>query len=153
MWEVAEGDAAYAARRSTPWSVAWHALEIVDYDLTGDLAPFSPPPPFTDKVHWRDLTLLPSAWSPSELVAYLDELRRRVNAALSVMTDEEASTPLPGTHRYKGQPYAWLLTSIRCTPSSTRRRSGNSSPAPVEPSERPLLVERRVPAGPVRSGG
>lgn len=46
MWEVAEGDAGYAARRSTPWSVAWHALEIVDYDLTGDLAPFSPPPPF-----------------------------------------------------------------------------------------------------------
>jgi hypothetical protein len=46
MWEGAEGDAAYAARRSTPWSVAWHALEIVDYDLTGDLAPFSPPPTF-----------------------------------------------------------------------------------------------------------
>ena len=49
MWEVGDGDAAYAARRSTPWSVAWHALEIVDYDLTGDLTPFSPPPPFTDK--------------------------------------------------------------------------------------------------------
>ena len=112
MWEVAEGDAAYAARRSTPWSVAWHALEIVDYDLAGDLAPFSPPPPFTDKAHWRDLVLLPTAWSQSELLAYLDELRRKVNDALSVMTDEKASTPLPATHRYKGRPYAWLLTSI-----------------------------------------
>lgn len=26
-------------RRSTPWSVAWHALECLDYDLTGELAP------------------------------------------------------------------------------------------------------------------
>jgi hypothetical protein len=112
MWEVAEGDAAYAARRSTPWSVAWHALEIVDYDLTGDLAPFSPPPPFTDKAHWRDLALLPSPWSRSDLLAYIHELRRRVDDALSVMTDERASTPLPGRHRYKGQPYAWLLTGI-----------------------------------------
>ena len=112
MWEVAEGDPAYAARRSTPWSVAWHALEIVDYDLSGGLTPFSPPPPFTNKAHWRDLSLLPSAGSQSELLEYIDELRRRVNDVLSVMTDEKASTPLPATHRQKGRPYAWLLTSI-----------------------------------------
>jgi len=112
MWDVAEGDDAYVARRSTPWSVAWHALEIVDYDLAGGLAPFSPPPPFTNKAHWRDLSLLPSAWSQSDLLGYIDELRRRVNDALSVMTDEKASTPLPATHRYKGQPFAWLLTEI-----------------------------------------
>lgn len=31
---------------------------------------------------------------------------------MSVMKDEKASTPLPATHRYKGRPYAWLLTSI-----------------------------------------
>ncbi len=112
MWEVGEGDAAYAARRSTPWSVAWHALEIVDYDLTGDLAPYAPPPPFTEKAHWRDLSVRPSAWSQSELLGYIDELRRRVKDALSVMTDDKASTPVPATHRYKGQPYARLLTSI-----------------------------------------
>ena len=26
---------ALVQRRSTPWSVAWHALEGLDYDLTG----------------------------------------------------------------------------------------------------------------------
>lgn len=56
--------------------------------------------------HWRDLALLPSAWSQSELLAYIDELRQRVNDALSVMIDEKASTPLPATHQHKGQPYA-----------------------------------------------
>jgi len=30
---------ALVQRFSTPWSVAWHALEVLDYDLTGDLAP------------------------------------------------------------------------------------------------------------------
>ena len=27
---------ALAQRRATPWSVAWHALEVLDYDLTGE---------------------------------------------------------------------------------------------------------------------
>ena len=112
MWEVSDGNRAYAARRSTPWSVAWHALEVVDYDLTGDFVPFSPPPPFTDKAHWRDLELLPDAWSQRCVLAYIDELRRRVDDALSVLTDEKAATPLPATHRHKGESYAWLLTNI-----------------------------------------
>ena len=33
-------------RRSTPWSVAWHALEVLDYDLNGEFGPWAPPPPF-----------------------------------------------------------------------------------------------------------
>ena len=43
---------------------------------------------------------------------YIDELRRRVTGALSAMTDEKASTPLPPTHRHSGEPYAWLVTNI-----------------------------------------
>lgn len=119
MWELAEDDwrpsegaEAYAARRSTPWSVAWHALEVADYDLTGDLTPFSPPPPFTDKAHWGDLPVLPNEWSRSELLDYSQELRRRVIDTLSAMTDDKASTPLPATHRYAGEPYAWLVMNI-----------------------------------------
>jgi hypothetical protein len=120
MWQLTESDwrpsdgseRAYAARRSTPWSVAWHALEVVDYDITGDFTPFSAPPPFTDKAHWRDLALLPRAWTQTELLGYIDELRRRVNDVLSAMTDEKASTLLPSSHRHHGQRYAWLLTSI-----------------------------------------
>ena len=34
---------ALAQRRSTPWSVAWHALETLDYDLTGEFGPWAPP--------------------------------------------------------------------------------------------------------------
>ena len=105
-WRPSEGADAYMTRRSTPWSVAWHALEVADYDLTGDLTPFSPPPPFTNKAHWRDLAHLPRAWSQSELLSYTEELRRRAPDALSVMTDEKASTPLPPTHRHSGEPYA-----------------------------------------------
>src|SRR3954454_17019433 len=29
----------WVERRSTPWSVAWHALEVFDYDLNGELGP------------------------------------------------------------------------------------------------------------------
>ena len=61
---------ALAQRRSTPWSVAWHALECLDYDLTGEFGPWAPPPPFTGKPHWR-LTSLPSAWTRSEMLGYI----------------------------------------------------------------------------------
>ncbi len=51
---------ALVQRFSTPWSVAWHALEVLDYDLTGDLSPWAgPPAPFADHPHWRDFTSLP----------------------------------------------------------------------------------------------
>src|SRR5262245_33265686 len=43
---------ALAQRRSTPWSVAWHTLECLDHDLTGEFGPWAPPPPFTGKPHW-----------------------------------------------------------------------------------------------------
>ena len=43
---------ALVQRFSTPWSVAWHALEVLDYDLTGDLSPWAgPPAPFADHPH------------------------------------------------------------------------------------------------------
>jgi hypothetical protein len=53
----------WVQRRSTPWSVAWHALEGLDYDLNGESGPWAPPPPFTGHPHWRDLPSLPAAWS------------------------------------------------------------------------------------------
>ncbi len=90
MWEVSVKDAdkdqhgsdghpvtdpvsrhAMAQRHSTPWGVAWHALEVLDYDLTGGFAPWSPPPPFTGKAHWRDLAMLPTAWPRSDLLPQL----------------------------------------------------------------------------------
>ena len=103
---------ALTQRSSTPWGVAWHALEVLDYDLTGEFAPWSPPPPLTGKAHWRDLTMLPTSWSRSDLLGYLDYCRQRVRETLKDMTDEKAGTLLPPAHRYRGQPYAWILTGI-----------------------------------------
>src|SRR5689334_6931585 len=48
-------------RRSTPWSVAWHALECFDYDLNGEFGPWNPPAPFAGHPHWRDLPSIPRA--------------------------------------------------------------------------------------------
>lgn len=97
-------------RRSTPWSVAWHALECLDYDLTGELSRWAPPPPFTGKPHWL-LTTLPRAWTRAEIVAYIDYCRQRVRDALADMTEEKAATPLPPAHRYSGQPHARIITA------------------------------------------
>lgn len=99
-------------RHSTPWSIAWHALEVLDYDLAGEFVPWVSPGPFTGKAHWRDLTTLPAAWSRSEILGYIDHCRRRVRDTLSDLTDQRAETPLPPAHRYRGQPYAWIVTGL-----------------------------------------
>jgi hypothetical protein len=103
---------ALVQRHSTPWSIAWHALEVLDYDLAGDFGPWAPPPPFTGKAHWRELTTLPSAWSRSEMLRYVDYCRQRVRDTLSDMTDEKAATPLPPAHRNHGRPFAWELAGL-----------------------------------------
>jgi hypothetical protein len=102
----------WVQRRSTPWSIAWHALEVFDYDLNGEFGPWAPPPPFNGHPHWRDLTSLPAAWSRSDVLGYVDHCRQRARNTLDGMTDEKAATPLPPAHRYRGQPYAWTITGL-----------------------------------------
>ncbi len=102
----------WVQRRSTPWAVAWHALESLDYDLNGEFGPWTPPAPFAGHPHWRDLPSLPDAWSRSEMFAYIDYCRQQMRTTLADMTDEKAATPLPQAHRYRGQPHAWIITSL-----------------------------------------
>jgi hypothetical protein len=102
----------WVERRSTPWSVAWHALEGFDYDLNGEFGPWSPPPPFAGHPHWRDLANLPAAWPQSDVLSYIENCRTQVRNALDEMTDEKAARLLPQAHRYRGQPHAWLITDI-----------------------------------------
>lgn len=99
-------------RRSTPWSVAWHALECFDYDLGGDFAPWAPPPPFSGHPHWRDLPNLPAAWSRGELLGYIDYCRGRAGSVVAELTEKQAARPLPRTHRHAGQPYGSLLVGL-----------------------------------------
>lgn len=62
---------------STPWSVAWHALEVVDYDLVGELEAWAPPAPFAGNPHWQTFTSLREPWSKSEIGEYVEYCRRR----------------------------------------------------------------------------
>lgn len=101
-----------AQRWSTPWSMAWHALEVFDYDLNGEFGPWAPPPPFTGHPHWRDITSLEAAWPRSEMLAYVDYCRQHARNTLAAMTDEKAATPLPSPHRYRGQPHALIITAL-----------------------------------------
>ena len=103
---------ALVQRHSTPWGVAWHALEGLDYDLNGESGPWAPPPPFTGHPHWRDLPSLPAAWSRSDVLAYIEYCRHRVRDTLADMTDERAAKLLPPAHRYRGEPHAWIITGI-----------------------------------------
>jgi len=103
---------ALVQRWSTPWSVAWHALEVVDYDLAGELDEWAPPHPFVGKPHWQTFTSLPVAWSKSEIDGYVEYCRQRVGDTLRDLTEEGAATLLPATHRYGGSPYAWIVTSL-----------------------------------------
>lgn len=102
----------WVRRRSAPWSVAWHALEVFDYDLNGEFEPWAPPQPFAGHPHWRDLPNLPTSWSQSEILDYIEYSREQVRAALESMTDEKAARLLPPTHRYGGQPHAWIITNL-----------------------------------------
>ena len=56
--------------------------------------------------------MLPTAWSRADLLGCLNICRQRVRDTLEAMTDEKAATTLPPSHRYRGQPYAWVLTAI-----------------------------------------
>jgi len=95
-------------RFGAPWFRAWHALEVLDYDLAGEMEPWKPPAPFhlgqTGDVH--------RVWTRTEILGYVQWCRDRVHKTLEHMTDEKAATPLPPSHRYRGQPYAWNLTSL-----------------------------------------
>ncbi len=102
---------ALAQRWSTPWSIAWHALECLDYDLSGEFGPWKPPPPFTQVGHWQ-MSSLTRAWTRFEILGYIEYCRQRVRDALADMTDEKAATPLPAAHRYRGQPHAWIITAM-----------------------------------------
>lgn len=99
-------------RRSTPWSVAWHALECFDYDLNGDFEPWAPPPPFTGHPHWRDLPSLDAPWPRTELLSYVEYCRGRARDILAALTDEQAARPLPKSHRYGGEPHAQIIVGM-----------------------------------------
>jgi hypothetical protein len=99
-------------RFSTPWSISWHALEVLDYDLTAELEPWGlPPEPFRDHPHWRDHTSLPRPWTQSEILGYVSHCQQRVRETFDGLTDERAATPCMQFRR-PGTVYARILTGL-----------------------------------------
>ena len=76
------------------WFVAWHALNVVHYDIEGGELPegWGPPPPFDSYITDRN-TLPPRPWTRNELRALLDVTRRRVNEVIGGLTDERIARP------------------------------------------------------------
>lgn len=93
---------------SAPWFLAYHALTILDYDLSAEFEPWKPPAPFDDNT-WS----LPNrVFTPSETLAYVDHCRDKVGRVLAALDEEAAARLVPETHRYGGRPYGTLVGSL-----------------------------------------
>ena len=93
---------------SSPWFLAYHALSVLDYDLTGDFEPYAPPQPF-DENTWS----FPNRrFTRSELLGWIDWCRARVRHTLDALSDEMALRPLPDTHRYAGTLFGVIVGSL-----------------------------------------
>ena len=118
---------ALVQRFSTPWSVAWHALEVLDYDLTGDLAPWAgPPAPFADHPHWRDFTSLPGPWQQSDVLGYIEHCQQRVRETFDGLTDGGRPRRCPRRTAEPARPTPGSSPASSRTRTSTQPRSGNT---------------------------
>jgi hypothetical protein len=93
---------------SAPWFLAYHALTVLDYDLTGDFERWEPPKPF-DENTWSFPNRM---FTRAEVLGYIEYCRDRVRRTLDALTEEAAARPLPATHRYRGTLYAVNAGSI-----------------------------------------
>jgi hypothetical protein len=93
---------------SAPWNIAHHALVCLDYDLTGGLGLWEPPPPFDEREYAWPTRL----FTRSELLGYVEWCRGRVQQVLDALTEVRAASLLPSTHRYGGTPFGVLIGSI-----------------------------------------
>jgi hypothetical protein len=75
------------------WGVAWHALEVLEANLTAHFVPWKPWAGFGGKGQ-EDVTTLSGAWSRTEMLSYVGYCRERVAYALSEFMEERAATPI-----------------------------------------------------------
>ena len=72
------------------WYVVYHTLFFLDLYLSGSVADFTPPAPFTlDELDPRGL-LPERVYTKAELQSYLAHGRRKCRAVLAALTDEQA---------------------------------------------------------------
>src|SRR5688572_24328736 len=106
MWEVpavtdpAEQDA-LVQWEGQPWGVAWHALEVLEANLTAYFVPWQPWSGFGGKGQ-EDVATVSAPWSRTEMLGYIDYCRERAAYAVKEFMEERATTPIGG----KGRTYA-----------------------------------------------
>jgi hypothetical protein len=122
MWEVPAPEEQHelAQRLSTPWAIAWHALERLDFVLTGRFVPWEIWPPLAERLADGTAAAEPPApgvtghtglnvlslsppWTQADLLEYSAYCRQRVVDTLATLTDDKAAALVGrGT-------YAWRL--------------------------------------------
>ena len=72
------------------WYIAYHTLFFLDFNMSESAEGFAPPAPFTlDELD--PAGILPERpFTKDELLAYLDHGRRKCNARIQALTDEQA---------------------------------------------------------------
>ena len=105
---------------ATPWAVAWHALERLDFMLTGGFVPWEVWPGLEGRAGWTppparsvwdrpygglDVTTLSDPLLRDDLLAFTAYCRERVDETLEDLTDERAVTPIGR----RSEPYAARL--------------------------------------------
>jgi hypothetical protein len=93
---------------SAPWFLAYHALSVLDYDLTGEFGPWTPPQPFDENTY----SLPNRVFAKSELLGYVEYCTTRVRDTLATLTEEHAEEPLPPTHRHHPMRYGVLIGGL-----------------------------------------
>jgi hypothetical protein len=119
-------------RTASPESTA---LSVLDYDLTGDFEPYTPPQPF-DENTW---SFSESHVHQPELLGWIDWCRTRVRQTLDTRTDEMALRPLPHTHRYAGTLFGVIVDS----PTTTHPRACHADPPVPHCRRRQAKASRR----------
>src|SRR5215831_12574695 len=93
---------------SAPWFLGYHALNTLDYDLSGEFEPWAPPQPFDDNTY----SFPNRMFTKPELLGYIEWCGGRVRQTLDGLTEESAARPLPSAHRYRGVQFGVIVGSL-----------------------------------------
>ena len=93
---------------SAPWFLAYHALFTLDYDLSAEFEPWSPPQPFDENSYAYPNRM----FTKSELLGYVDYCGDKVRRTLDDHFEERAAWPVPEAHRYHGGLYGVMVGGI-----------------------------------------
>jgi len=93
---------------SAPWFLGYHALTVLDYDLSAELEPWQPPKPFDENVwSWPA-----RVFTKGELIDYVEYCRGRVRQTLDGLTEQTAARPVPSSHRHHGTLFGVLVGGL-----------------------------------------